>query len=195
MRITAGILAGGGSRRMGRDKACLPYRGQTFLQRVAAAAAEFDELLVSVRDKSAYPGLPYTMVEDELRDFGPVEGIYQLLRAARNPYVLAVAADMQRLTASFLREFTACLQPEDQCLVLCSGELLEPLCSVYGKDALPLLARMRETGVRRPRALFPSLRTRYVDAADLGYDLRIVENINTEEDYASLLRETEEEQI
>ena len=189
MKITAGILTGGSSLRMGRDKALLSYQGRTFLDRVADAAAAFDELLVSVREKDAYPGLPYAMVEDELRDFGPVEGIYQLLRAAKNPYVLAVAADMQRLTAAFLQDFTACLQPEDQCLVLCSGTLLEPLCSVYGKDALPLLAQMRETSVRRPRALFPSLRTRYVDVAALGYDLRVVENINTEEDYAALLRE------
>ena len=102
-----------------------------------------------------------------------------------------VATDMQRLTGAFLEAFTAQLQPGDQCLVACSGAHVEPLCSVYHKDALPYLEEMRRAGVHAPRALYSRLRTRYVDLADLGYGKDIVANINTRGEYRKLLEENE----
>lgn len=190
--ITAGILAGGKSTRMGRDKALLPYQRQTFLEHLAGELQDFDELLVSV-EENLIPGIPagYITVQDELEDFGPVEGIYQLLQRASHPYVLVVATDMQRLTAAFLRDFTAALRPEDRCLVPHSGALLEPLCSVYHKETLPVLARMRAEGIHRPRFLFDQVPTHYISLEAMGYDMRIVENINTQEDYRALLHGTE----
>ncbi len=186
--MTAGILAGGKSTRMGRDKALLPYRRQTFLEHLAGELKDFDELLVSV-EGNLISGIPdnYITVQDELEGFGPVEGIYQLLRRASHPYVLVVATDMQRLTAAFLRDLTAALRPEDRCLVPHSGALLEPLCSVYHKEALPILAHMRAAGIHRPRFLFERMPTHYVSLEALGYDMHIVENINTQEDYHALL--------
>ena len=186
--MTAGILAGGKSSRMGRSKARLPHGGQTFLDYLAGELREFDELLVSVEQTPEEGMEGYTVVRDELADFGPVEGIYQLLRRASHPYVLVVATDMQRLTAAFLHAFVSSLREQDRCLVPCDGALLEPLCSVYHKDALPLLEQMRAEGIHRPRYLFDRLPTRYVDLRSLGYDARIVENINTQRDYRALLR-------
>ena len=185
--ITAGILAGGKSRRMGRDKASLPHGEHSFLEHLAGELTDFAQILVSVDDAAHWEGLPYPVVEDELREFGPVEGIYQLLRRAQTPYLLVVATDMQNLTAAFLRDFVACLHPEDRCMVVCDGELLEPLCCVYHKDALPVLEQLRRENVRRPRALFLLLSTRYVELSSLGYGAEIVANINTKQDYAALL--------
>ena len=194
IKITAGILSGGKSSRMGRDKALLSYGECTFLEHLAGELTDFAQVLVSVDEPERWPNLPYPVVADELHGFGPVEGIYQLLRRAETPYLLVTAIDMQNLTAAFLRGFTACLRPEDRCLVLCDGELLEPLCSVYHKDALPVLERMRREGVRRPRAVFSALPTRYVELSALGYGPDIVRNINTRAEYAALLeQETEQE--
>lgn len=90
-RISAGILAGGKSKRMGEDKARLWHGGETFLAHLLRELREFDEVLLSVEDRRAWADAPCRVVEDQLPDFGPVEGIYQLLRAARNPYVLVTA--------------------------------------------------------------------------------------------------------
>ena len=110
-------------------------------------------------------------------------------RRARNPHVLVVAADLQRLSGAFLQTFAAELGPEDRCLVLRSGGLLEPLCSIYHREALPRLEQMRREGKRRPRALFDAVPTRYVDLERLGWDSKVVANVNTEQDYEALLRE------
>ena len=173
--ISAGILAGGQSVRMGRDKTRLSHGGQTFVEHLAKELDGFDEILLSVRRAADWPAAPWALVEDELKEFGPVEGIYQLLRRARNPHVLVVAADLQRLSGAFLQTFAAELGPEDRCLVLRSGGLLEPLCSIYHREALP--------------RLFDAVPTRYVDLERLGWDSKVVANVNTEQDYEALLRE------
>lgn len=187
--ISAGILAGGQSVRMGRDKTHLSHGGQTFVEHLAKELDGFDEILLSVRRAADWPAAPWALVEDELKEFGPVEGIYQLLRRARNPHVLVVAADLQRLSGAFLQTFAAELGPEDRCLVLRSGGLLEPLCSIYHREALPRLEQMRREGKRRPRALLDAVPTRYVDLERLGWDSKVVANVNTEQDYEALLRE------
>ena len=186
-KITVGILAGGKSSRMGCDKAKMLYHGQTFLDHLAQEASAFDELIVSVGNSEKRDGLPYTMVQDELAGFGPVEGIYQILRKARNPYALIIATDMQNLNAAFLEAFARQLQPGDRCMVACVGDLLEPLCSIYHKDALAVLEKMRENGIRKPRALFSKLPTHYVDLEELGFDLHVMDNINTKSDYNALI--------
>ena len=188
--ITAGILTGGKSSRMGCDKALLPYRGETFLSHLAGQLDWCDEILISVGRTGGEALAPWgTLVRDELEGFGPVEGIYQLLRRAGSPYVLVAAADMQRLDRTFLRALAAALRPEDRCLVPCWGDLIEPLCAVYHKDALPYLTEMRRAGVHRPRALFSRLPTRYVDLAALGCSPEIMENVNTPADYDALLEQ------
>ena len=194
IHITAGILAGGKSSRMGQDKALLSYGECTFLEHLAGELTDYAQVLVSVDAPERWTNLPYPVVADELHGFGPVEGIYQLLRRAETPYLLVTAIDMQNLTAAFLRDFTASLQPEDRCLVLCDGNLLEPLCSVYHKDALPVLERMRREGIRRPRAVFATLPTRYVELSTLGYGPEIVRNINTRAEYAALLERDKEQE-
>ena len=83
--ITAGILTGGKSSRMGCDKALLPYRGETFLAHLAGQLDWCDEILISVGRTGGEALAPWgTLVRDELEGFGPVEGIYQLLCRRRS---------------------------------------------------------------------------------------------------------------
>ena len=118
-RISAGILAGGKSKRMGEDKARLWHGGETFLAHLLRELREFDEVLLSVEDRRAWADARCRVVEDQLPDFGPVEGIYQLLRAARNPYVLVTAIDLQCLTALALQTLAGQIRPGVCCLVPC----------------------------------------------------------------------------
>ena len=181
--MTAGILAGGESRRMGCDKAQLSRGDTTFLAHLIGELSDFDEILVSVRSSEQSRTVPCATVADEMRGIGPIEGIYQLLRHARNEFTFVLAADMQNIDAAFARRFAASLRPEDRCLVPCIGEKLEPLCAIYHKDALPHLKRLRQNGVLRPRALFSLIPTRYIDLSAFGCGGDLTENINTPQDY------------
>lgn len=64
-RISAGILAGGKSKRMGEDKARLWHGGETFLAHLLRELREFDEVLLSVEDRRAWADAPCRVVEDQ----------------------------------------------------------------------------------------------------------------------------------
>lgn len=184
--VCAGILAGGKSSRMGTNKALLPYGGSCFLEELIRTCSVFPELLVSVDRPEPYRHLPVTLIPDELQGFGPIEGIYQMLRAARSPYLLVVATDMPLLNETFLRSIASCVQGDEDCVALRLDGRVEPLCSVYGKSVLPVLEAFRNEGCHRPRALFDRVNTRYVEVEALGGTPRLVSNVNTPEEYRAL---------
>ena len=189
--ICAGILAGGKSSRMGTNKMLLPWDGKTFLEHIYDTCAIFPQRLVSVRDRSLYPTLNLPFVEDEKDGLGPTEGVRQLLMASEKPYVFVMAGDMPFLTEDFLRAFARELAPQDDCLVLQTGEnLIEPLCAIYATRTLPQLEALQAEGIRKLRVLYERTRTRIIDVRELGFSPEIVDNINTREDYDRIQRKS-----
>ncbi len=191
MPVSAGILAGGNSSRMGTSKILLDSGGETFLEHIRKLCEFLPETILSFREPNQAVNAQADWVLDEKTGYGPLEGIYQILKKAKNEFVLILAADMQCLDPEFLRSFLEKLKPEYDCMVLRSANGLEPLCSVYGKSVLPVLEEMRSQDIRRPRLLFDRVKTHYVTAEDLHMteaQLQIrVSNINTPEDYRKYL--------
>lgn len=185
--ISAGILAGGKSSRMGENKARLKYKKDTFLETVAKACSDFYEIMVSVDDKAKYRDLPYRLVEDEKKGYGPLEGIYQLLRESKTEYILVVATDMPCIRKETLNKMAALVTGNEDCLILCVNGKIQPLCSIYSKKILSTLEKLREREEHRPRELYRLVLTRYIELEELGEEPLVVDNINTKADYEILI--------
>ncbi len=107
------VLAGGRSRRLGRDKALLPWRGSTLIEYMCARLREMsDDVLVVTGAERRYGDLlDVPIFADELRDCGPMGGLYTGLRHARHPYSLAVACDMPFVDRAVVDLFKSTLTP------------------------------------------------------------------------------------
>lgn len=184
--ISAGILVGGKSSRMGENKARLKYKEQTFFEIVAAACRDFAEIWVSVDERSKYQDLPYPLVEDELSAYGPLEGVYQLLRHIQTKYVLVLATDMPLIQADLLRALAEQVTGSEDCVALCVNGKPQPMCSIYSVEVLPVLEQMRASGEHKPRMLYQKVQTKYVNIEDLGFDKALVENVNTKEELSRI---------
>jgi len=103
-RLTACLLAGGKSSRMGRDKAGVEFSGAPLwrhqLHTLEQAGA--DEILISGRKDACYAGCGFPIIGDEVPDAGPLAGVAALLAAAANPLVMVLAIDMPYMTAAWL---------------------------------------------------------------------------------------------
>ena len=185
--ISAGILAGGKSSRMGENKARLKYKKETFLEIVAKECEDFYEVMVSVDDKEKYRDLSYRLVQDEKREYGPLEGIYQLLRASKTEYVLVVATDMPCIRKDVLNKLAGHITGEEDCLILCVNGKIQPLCSIYSKKMLSALEQLREKDEHRPRELYKLVLAKYIELEELGGDPAVIDNINTKNDYEKML--------
>ena len=90
MTLTAIILCGGRSTRMGRDKSALPFGDETMLARVTRLAGSIagQVLVVGRRDQ------PESTTHDAMDDQGPLAGLAAGLAASTTDLNVVVACDM-----------------------------------------------------------------------------------------------------
>ncbi|MFM9108738.1 MAG: molybdenum cofactor guanylyltransferase [Chloroflexota bacterium] len=103
--VSAAVLAGGMSRRMGSDKALLPATpgGQTLLERALATVSDVaDETFIVASGRPEYERFGVPVVADLHPGAGALGGIATALRAARCERCLVVACDMPFLNPVLL---------------------------------------------------------------------------------------------
>ena len=154
-RLTGAILAGGFSRRLGRDKAALPLGGQPLALRVHQALAPLVSTCWLITNQPlAHLALGLPLVTD-LRPFqGPAGGLLTALFYARTPWVLAAAVDNPFLVPALLAELAARAGRTSRPAVVCrSPRGLEPFPGLYSVRLLATLQDFLQTDRRLTRFL------------------------------------------
>lgn len=181
------LLAGGESRRMGRDKSRLFWREKTFTAIVAEAFSNFDEKLFSTGGGSpAPPGPQWKIIPDVYPHCGPLGGLHAGLTVCRSPYLMAAACDLPLLEGGlprYLAGFTG--EDVDAVVPVTPDGQPHPLCALYRKALAAQLEAQIQTGNFRMQDAVKACRTRYVPVTDAF--ARMLTNINTPEDYHALL--------
>jgi molybdopterin-guanine dinucleotide biosynthesis protein A len=147
MQASLLVLAGGGSRRMGRPKAWLEV-GDTFLLRyvVDRLAPAFSEVMVSFAEpEQLIEPLPYRIVFDRKPAAGPLAGLEAGLLAARNELMFAVACDMPYVSPEFAQMAIVAARRSQAAIPRIEGRP-EPVCGAYGRSALPAISEALDAG-------------------------------------------------
>ena len=205
--LSAIILSGGQSRRMGRDKALLELNGERLLDRVAnTLSAMSDDVVVVAGDPERYGGGPWRVVGDAFPGAGALGGLYSGLQAARHPYVVAVACDMPFLNVPLLgylaraaRGWDAAVPRVSDTALGADAELmprqtakdrdLQPLHAVYNRRVAKAILERITAGDLRMIGFFPTIRVRYIGAAQVErYDKEHLSffNANTPEEWSAV---------
>ena len=192
-QIEAFILAGGASSRMGTDKSQLLLDDQTFVERIAATLltvtdtirlvgsspnSTVDSTLATVRD--IYPG------------WGALGGLHAALTACRREWAIVVACDLPFVTSELFRSLAALRADHHAVVPVQPDGRPQPLAALYRAE--PCAARateLIEAGRRRPLDLLQSVKTRWVEFAEIAnltQAERFFVNINTPEDYYEATR-------
>lgn len=186
--LSAVILAGGKSRRLGRDKTALRINGKTFLTRtVELLAGCCSEVIVVTNTPGVYTHPQARIVSDIYPDKGALGGLYTGLAAAARPYCIAVAADMPFLSCN-LMSYLASLTPGYDVVIPASGKHVEPLHAIYGRACLAPMQRILLRSSAEPIiSFFADVRVRKVtdeETASVDPDRLSMFNINTPDDLA-----------
>jgi molybdopterin-guanine dinucleotide biosynthesis protein A len=146
--LVAGLLVGGGSRRMGRPKALVELAGVPLAERAAAAARSIAADLVLLgdgpvpRSLAACPRIP-----DPEGVAGPLAAALAAFAARPGAAWLLLGCD-QALASAAACAWLAGERASDRRAVLPrrGSERIEPLLAIYEPAALPLLAALRDRG-------------------------------------------------
>jgi len=184
------ILAGGKSRRMGRDKLALSLDGRTLLESAVGRFAEvFDRVFLSVADAGKYPDIAVERIVDILPGAGPMSGLHAALTALPDDGVFLVAADLPFACPHAAMKVIGLCGDNNACVIRLPGGRLEPLFGFYRRALLPMCEAALRAGDFKMTALLPDIGTRFVSPGELGasWDERLIMNINFPEDYEGLL--------
>jgi len=183
--VSAFVLAGGRSSRMGTDKAFVEFQGRTLLDRALALVTAITTN-VAILGSQAKFGAFGKVVEDEFAEHGPLAGIHAALRSSTSELNLILAVDMPFVQERFLKYLVSEAEKGDAvATVPHAAGIWQPLCAVYRKAfadlAEPALGSVRN----KIDPLFKEARVRVVTQDELeqaGFGADMFRNLNSPDD-------------
>ncbi len=180
--ISAAILAGGQSRRMGFNKALADFRGRPLIEHVIARLkALTPDVIVASKTPELYAFEGVRSVADAFPRHSSLIGIYSALRAAQGEHCLVVACDMPFLNLDLLR-YLAALAPYHDVVMPVLKRGPEPLHAVYSKGCLGPIESLIAAGENKILKFLPYVRVRYVEEGIVRFfdpELLSFINVNT----------------
>ncbi|WP_017653480.1 molybdenum cofactor guanylyltransferase [Fortiea contorta] len=160
-KLSAIILAGGKSSRMGQDKALISIQGVPLLQQICdIAQACTNQVYVVTPWPERYQHLNLSKCEfiseiplssSSAQNQGPLVGFSQGLAQVQTEWVLLLACDLPKLKVEVLQEWIARLDSVDDAAIATLPHHTkgwEPLCGFYRRRCLPPLLEFINKGGR-----------------------------------------------
>jgi len=161
------VLAGGKSRRFGRNKAVELFEGERLIERqIRTLRSLFPEVMIIANTPELYLDLNVTIVQDVIPGRGPLGGIYTGLLFAQGESIFVTACDMPFLQPSVIRRMLDLFSGHDV-VVPRLGDYLEPLHGMYSPRCLPHIKRMLDREDLQVIRFFPSLKVAYLDEEEI----------------------------
>jgi molybdopterin-guanine dinucleotide biosynthesis protein A len=184
--LSAFILAGGKSARMGADKAFVLFDGRTLLARVLDVARSLTPNVHIVGDPAKFaPFAP--VIEDVFPGCGPLGGIHAALLRSETQLNVMLAVDIPFVSLALLQFLVSHSRnsPSSSVTVPRSNGGLQPLCAVYRRNFADAAEQALRTGHYKIDVLFEDPGTQIIGEEELevaGFSPRIFRNLNTPED-------------
>jgi molybdopterin-guanine dinucleotide biosynthesis protein A len=198
LNIRGFVLAGGASRRFGRDKALVEFDGEPLITRLCRNLQGATITNVGIiGDAAKYGNFGVECIADRWPGEGPLGGIITALAAGnvsatQDSWSLTIGCDMPFLTSEWLRHLAArAAASKAEVVVPESSYGLEPLCACWRASAVTTLTRAFERGVRRVTEAMKQVPMEILDATDWKrFDSadRLFWNMNTPADYEEAIR-------
>lgn len=194
--LSAAVLAGGRSSRMGVDKAFLKFDGRPFVQVIAEKLASLsDDVMVIVGRKDPGPFravLPQKVrvLMDSVYTMSPIGGIITAAMNSHHGYFAIIATDMPLINVRVMERLHALAEGHSAAVPVLNGKM-EPLFSVYSSDDVKTVDINGVKTVRDIVNLLPD--AVFVDAEgfrEIDHELSSFRNVNTTEDYLKLKAQT-----
>ena len=192
MKITAALIAGGRSSRMGEDKAFLDWKGRPLF------AVQLEKLLRAVPDcgvcLSANADQPFpefmegvTLVRDSAPDLGPLGALRDCLAASQEADLLLVlAVDLPAMPTEFLESLVEQAKDRGRGVVAKKDDRWEPMAAVFPISALPLAESRIAEGTLSMQRFCDRAEAAGLIEEGKGFDPEWFANANTPEEFARM---------
>ncbi|PJJ09230.1 molybdenum cofactor guanylyltransferase [Flavobacterium sp. 1] len=184
-KITAIVLAGGKSQRMGTDKGMLDLNGKTFIQHICDALQPIvDSNILIVSANKEYDALGFSRVEDIIENKGPVGGLYTALMESKTKVNLVLSIDVPLVSTELLEWL---IKNHDETYMITqtkSGDKINPLIGVYDRSMRIVFGEHMAGNQLKLRQVIEDVKHQTIEVPELWNHQ--LQNINTPEEYQNL---------
>lgn len=185
--LTGIILAGGQSRRMGKDKSFLKIEGSGFINRIIKTLEKLVDEIIIVANTDEYQKLGYRCVSDIFKNSGPLAGLHAGLTASTTQLNVVVACDMPLISSQLLKKMILMFKTEYDVLWCYSEENEIPLLGIYQKNMMKVCEDLLINNEKRVLQLTQVRKIQHYKVSK--EEVFLVQNINTPQQYDQLKNE------
>ncbi|MBL4652894.1 MAG: molybdenum cofactor guanylyltransferase [Flavobacteriales bacterium] len=176
MELETFILAGGKSTRMGSDKGLLLFNGKPMVSYSISLASHFSKSITIISSNAEYSNFDANLLSDELKNIGPMGGIYTALLHCKTENVLILTVDSPFVSSNLI-DMLVKSHNHNEVSYLEHKTRIYPLTAIYRKASLQVIKQQIDTGNYKVRDCFNNLRSNSVEVdVEQSYQLT---NINT----------------
>ncbi|WP_432665936.1 molybdenum cofactor guanylyltransferase [Wukongibacter baidiensis] len=185
---TAIIMAGGKSSRMGFDKQLIKIEDRYLIDIIIENLSKsFEEIIVVSNVKGIHNYRNVAVVEDKIKDLGPLGGLHAGLGKASSLYSYVIACDMPYINNQYINYMKKFLKQCDKAdaLITRFGDWIEPFNCFYSKNIVNNIEDHIKSNQKSIYSLMKKLNVAYIEeraARCFSPDWRMFENLNTKED-------------
>ncbi len=181
--MTAAILAGGRSSRMGTDKALLPSHGKTFIEQIAKELSSVFEVVVIISDsKEQYEFLKLPIYEDIYKNSGPLAGIHSAMRHSKQQNLFIASCDIPCITMDLIGYLLEARHEEDV-TIFSVDNVPQPLVGIYHSKILPIIEEKLQSYQLSVLKLISEVRSTVIPFPWSNEYPHGLVNVNTPEEY------------
>lgn len=192
--VTAIVLAGGGSTRMGQNKALLKLGNKTMIERIIdSLQILFERIIVITNHPEEYDMLKNVKFAKDCIDVGEKNsliGLYSGLKQSETAYTFVIGCDMPFVHIELIQYMIGSLKDEAVMVPYING-FYEPLYAIYGKDCLEEMDKLIQAKNYRISTVFenvPSKKLTYDEIQIFDSSLACFKNVNTYDAYLKIKR-------
>ena len=195
LSVSGFVLVGGRSRRMGQDKALLPFQGRSLFQHAVELLRPHAAQVTLLGSPARYGDFGIPVLPDRRSGRGPLEALCTGLENSPCEWNIFLACDLPFLEGRFVQFLIErALASEAQAVVPRTDDGWQPLCAAYHRGCLAVMQQSPEEEPSGIAARLGRLRVQALATDELlrvGFSPRMFKNINTTEDWKEVQRELE----
>lgn len=186
-KITAIILAGGKSERMGTNKGLLNLNGKPFIKHICEALQPIvGSNILIISGNNEYDALGYTRVEDIIENKGPVGGLYAALNASKTKVNLVLSVDVPMVSTELLQWLIANHDETFMVTQTAIGDKTSPLIGIYDRSMRIVFGEHIAGNQLKLRQVVEDVKHQTIEVPEKWSNQ--VQNINTQEEYQNLIK-------
>jgi len=187
--ITGVILAGGASKRYGKNKAFLKIGSARLIDSILQGMKTiFKRVILITNEKKKYEYLEVPMVEDHVKGLGPLGGIYTGLMSIPDEAGFFVACDMPFINRQLVR-YMVDIKGNHRAVVPSVADNIEPLHAIYFRSCLKSIRHLIDSKRYQVRLFYDNIPVRYVKEDEIRKfccPSKAFLNINTPDEFAKI---------